>query len=344
MGSILLITSIVVLGILVRRSFPLIAFGIIWFFVTLSPTSSIVPLPDVMFEHRLYLPLVGFIFLVAGMLVISEKRVRMLSMVVVIVILIFSVSTYRRNNIWRDDLILWQDTVEKSPHKVRPRVNLATAYIKVEEYDKALSELARAMSLEPDYAAAHENVGVAYFRKKAYQPAIAAFDRTIELAPHRASAYYARGEAYMHLGRKDSAITDFQKALSINPSHLSARNNYGLLLAEKGEHLKAIREFETVIRLEPNHKDASFNLARAYTLSGQVSLAARQYEKVIKMEPDFLDAYHNLGILYLHYLDMPNEAKRFFEHALRLTEDPQKAAQIKEVIAGIEQARPKLKH
>jgi tetratricopeptide (TPR) repeat protein len=342
-AGILLIMSLVVLAILVRRSSPLVAFGILWFFVTLSPTSSVVPLPDVIFEHRLYLPLVGFAFVLTGMLLISAKRMRMVTWVLIVIILILSVETYRRNSLWRNDLSLWQDTVEKSPHKVRPRVNLATAYIKVEEYDKALSELAHAMSLEPDYAAAHENVGVAYFRKKAYQPAIAAFERTIELAPNRGSAYYARGEAYMHLGKNDSAIRDFQKALSINPSHLSSRNNYGLILAEKGNYLKAIREFETVIRLEPNHKDASFNLAGVYALSGQVGLAARQYEKVIKMEPDFLEAYHNLGILYLNYLDRPNEAKRCFQHALRLTEDPQKAAQIKEVIASIEQASPKLK-
>ncbi|MBW1742199.1 MAG: tetratricopeptide repeat protein [Deltaproteobacteria bacterium] len=343
MGSILLIMSVVTLGILVRRSSPLIAFGIIWFFVTLSPTSSIVPLPDVIFEHRLYLPLVGFVFVLAGMRVISEKRARMVTTVLIIMILIFSASTYRRNSIWRNDLILWQDTVEKSPHKARPRANLATSYIEIEEYDKALAELSHAISLKPDYAVAYENVGVAYFHTKAYQPAIAAFQKAIELDPNQASAYNARGEAYARLEKNDLAIKDFHKALSINPYHLSARNNFGLMLAEKGEYLKAIAEFETVVRLEPNHREASFNLARAYTLSGQVGKATRQYEKIIELEPGFLEAYHNLGILYLELLNKPDEAKRCLEHALRLTEDPQEAAQIKAMIAEIEQAGPKPK-
>jgi len=341
MASILLIISVVALGILVRRVSPLIAFGIIWFFVTLLPTSSIVPLPDFIFEHRLYLPIVGFVFVLVGLLVISEKRVRIVTTVLIIMILIFSVSAYRRNSTWQNDLTLWQDTVGKSPHKARPRTNLATSYIKIEEYDKALAELSQAIALKPEHVVAHQNVGVAYFHKKGYQRAIAAFERVIELDPNQASAYYGRGEAYVRLGQNDLAIKDFQKALSINPSHLSARNNFGLMLAEKGEYLKAISEFEIVVRLEPDHKEASFNLARAYTLSGQVGRAVRQYEKVIELEPGFLEAYHNLGILYLSLLDKPDEAKRCFEHALRLTKDPQEAARIKEMIAQIEQAQPK---
>jgi len=340
-GSLLLIISVIAAGILVRRSYPLIAFGIIWFFVTLLPTSSVVPLPDFIFEHRLYLPLVGFVFVLVGIFVVSQKRVKIVTAALIIMILIFSVSTYRRNSIWQNDLTLWQDTVEKSPRKARPRVNLATSYIKNEEYDKALAELSHAISLKPDYAAAHENVGVAYFHKNAYQPAITAFERAIELDPRQASAYYARGETYMRLEQNDLAIKDFQKALSINPSHLSARNNFGLMLAEKGEYLKAIREFETVVRLEPNHKEASFNLARSYTLSGQVDRAVRQYEKVIELEPDSLEAYYNLGILYLERFNKPDEAKRCFEQALAVTDNDQTTAQIKEIIAQIERMQLK---
>jgi tetratricopeptide (TPR) repeat protein len=342
-AGILLIISLVVIGILVRRSSPLIAFGIIWFFLTLSPTSSLVPLPDVVFEHRLYLPIVGFVLVLIGIPAIWKTRLRIFTTVLIVIIVIFSLGTYRRNGVWQNDVKLWQDTVTKSPRKARPRVNLATSYIRIQQYDRALTELSHAISLEPDYAAAYENAGVAYFHEKDYPRAIAAFQKAIELSPNQTSAYYGRGEAYMRLGQKDLAIADFRKVLSINPSHVSARNNLGLLLAEKGAYLRAIREFETVVRLEPNHKDASFNLARAYSLSGQIGRAARQYEKVIEMEPGFMEAYQNLGILYLDFLDRPDKAKQCFEHALRLTQDPQRAAQIKAMIARIEPNRPKVK-
>ena len=304
--SALLIMSIVVLGLLLYKTSPLVTFGTVWFFLTLSPTSSIIALPDLIFEHRLYLPLVGFVFVMTGIIAAFRKHWRPLSMVMIIVLLFLPGGTYYRNSIWQNDLTLWQDTVRKSPLKARPRVNLAISYVNVGEYDKAVDELSHAVALKPDYAAAHENMGVAYFRKGAYQQAIAAFKKAIDLDSSQTSTYNAVAEAYMHVGKKDLAMKNFKKALSLNPSLLSARNNLGLILAEKGLYSRAIAEFE----------------------------------RLIQFEPGFLDAYHNLGILYLNFLDKPDEAKRYFERELVLTKDSQMAAQIKEIIIRIEQRHP----
>jgi tetratricopeptide (TPR) repeat protein len=335
----LLILSMVILGILAHKSWPLVTFGTIWFFITLSPTSSIVTLPDVIFEHRLYLPLVGFAFVVIGIIAASGRRERILTAVAIIVLVVFSAGTYRRNNTWQNDVALWQDTVKKSPGKARPWVNLAMSYINVAEYDKALEALSQAVVLKPDYAAAYENIGVAHFHKKAYQPAIAAFEKAIALDPVTASAYYALGEAYLRVGEKDVAIRNFEKTLSLNPYHPEARNGLGVILAERGLFSRAIDEFETLLQFDSNRIDASFNLARAYALSGQVDRAVLQYKKVIASEPNFLEAYHNLGILYIDVLKRPDEAKQYFQKALVLTKEPQVASRLKEIISQIERHR-----
>jgi tetratricopeptide (TPR) repeat protein len=332
----LLIISVVVIGVCFYKTSPMITFGMLWFFTTLLPTSSIIALPDFMFEHRLYLPLVGFSFVLSGIVAIFTRHWKPASTAVIIVVLLFSAGTYRRNSVWQSELTLWQDTVRKSPRKVRPRVNLATSYIKLGEYDKALVELTRALALEPDSAAAYENMSRAYARKGDYKQALTVARKALELAPDQASAYDAVAEAYMHLGQKDLAVKNFRKALSLDPSRLGARNNLGLTLAEKGLYREAIVEFETLLKLDPRHKDASFNLARAYTLSGQVDRAVRQYQMVITLDPTFLEAYHNLGILYLEVLNRPHEAKRCFEHVLTLTKEPEKAALIQEIIRRIE--------
>ncbi len=44
-----------------RKKWRLIPFGVAWFYIGLSPTQSIVPIVDVIFEHRMYMPSVGFI-------------------------------------------------------------------------------------------------------------------------------------------------------------------------------------------------------------------------------------------------------------------------------------------
>jgi tetratricopeptide (TPR) repeat protein len=339
LGSTLLIFSSVALAILVRKTWPLITFGTIWFFITLSPTSSIIPLPDVMFEHRLYLPLVGFVFVLIGIITAFKRHWKPLSMGTTILLLLLSAGTYSRNNVWQTGLTLWKDAVQKSPDKARPHVNLATWHIRNGEHDRAVIALLRAISLKPDYAVAYENLGVAYFHEEAYEPAIAAFEQAIDLDPSQASTYNSLAETYMRMEKKDLAIKNFDKALRLNPAHLSARNNLGLLLAEKGHYLRATAEFEKVLKLDPNHKEAAFNLARAYTLSGQMDRAVKQYQTVIRLEPSLPEAYHNLGILYLESLNRPQEAKRYFEQALILTKDPHKAALIKEIISQIETSR-----
>ena len=61
----ILLAAIAGFGIWAFRRFRLLSFGIIWFFVTLSVTSSFVVIYDVIFEHRLYLPSIGFALLMA---------------------------------------------------------------------------------------------------------------------------------------------------------------------------------------------------------------------------------------------------------------------------------------
>jgi hypothetical protein len=71
-----LLVSIVVVAILLFKRARLISFGILWFFVTLSVTSSFIVIYDVIFEHRLYLPSIGFAIVIASLISkISELKI-----------------------------------------------------------------------------------------------------------------------------------------------------------------------------------------------------------------------------------------------------------------------------
>src|SRR5262249_10609421 len=58
-ASFLFLLGLAVLAWMLRRRQPVFAFSIFWFFITLAPTSSFIVIADVIFEHRLYLPMVG---------------------------------------------------------------------------------------------------------------------------------------------------------------------------------------------------------------------------------------------------------------------------------------------
>ena len=119
--------SVTLTAFIIRRDWPLSSYGWLIFLLFLSPTSSFVPLQDAYAEHRLYLAIIGLLLIVVE--VISKWNVNLTAMVAAICILFVceSLVTYRRNLLWSDAILLWQDTVKKSPAKVRPRFQLAYA-------------------------------------------------------------------------------------------------------------------------------------------------------------------------------------------------------------------------
>ena len=157
--------------------YRLAAFGIIWFFITLSVESSIIPIQDVIFEHRLYLPSIGFVaafvvlVMTAGELCAARlPAIKKLTIpVLAMSVLMLTGATYARNNVWKDELTLWEDTKSKSPMKARPHNNLGYAYGKQKRIPEAIAEFETAVQLAPEYLDALYNLAQLYFLSGRYQ-------------------------------------------------------------------------------------------------------------------------------------------------------------------------------
>ena len=245
-----------------------ISFGIAWFFITLSVESSLVPIEDVIFEHRIYLPSVGaFVSLAMGAFVISRKWNRTACILVLVFItVVLSIATYKRNLIWRNDLVLWSDNVKKSPSKARPHYNLGSAYLLRGLTDKAILEFRDAIKIDPGYSDAYLNIGVAYASLGAEEKAMEALHKAIQLNPSDSESYYNLGLLYSNKGFGHLAIEQYQKSLLLNPESVNARNNLGIALAESGRIDEAIDQFQAGLKLFPGDEELRKNLERAYEL------------------------------------------------------------------------------
>lgn len=98
-----------------RRSYPLIAFGLIWFVGVLAPTTSFIPVRDGMAEHRLYLASGGLLLAAASVLTGPLATRRAARIAGTFVLALLAVATYRRFQVWSDPMRLWEESIARSP-------------------------------------------------------------------------------------------------------------------------------------------------------------------------------------------------------------------------------------
>ncbi|HOW58751.1 MAG TPA: tetratricopeptide repeat protein [Candidatus Omnitrophota bacterium] len=255
---------------LIRRH-PLAGFGILWFFLTLAPTSSILPIRDVMFEHRLYLPSVGFVLVVTAGLFSLLKNPRIGAAFLCGMILIFSFLTYQRNNVWTSAVRLWEDTVKKSPAKARPYANLAHVYRAEKDYQKAAANYLKALKLKMpennDRAQILVNLGAVFGDLGEYEKAASCFVQALNINPNIPVARQNLIYAYVFLGDYEKAFAEasIYKKISVRSSVIlrTRINDLGLFCLTGGQYAEAVKIAELVLKLDPNNQRAQNILQKA---------------------------------------------------------------------------------
>jgi Tfp pilus assembly protein PilF len=271
----------------------LVSFGIFWFFITLLVESSVIPIKQLIYEHRAYLPSIG-IFVGSSTLVsmgithfksinrtAGWASVFMLSIVVIVLV----GATYARNSIWKDEISLWSDVIKKSPNKAGGYYSLGLAYQEMGLIDKSNKNYNIALKLNPNYADAYINLGVNYMSEGYIEKAIEAIKAAIKLNPYIPYAHLNLGIAYDKKGLIDIAIEQYQTALRLKPDFAEAYYNLGLAYVNKGLIDKAIQHFQFALNLTPNDADTHYYLAVAYRMKGLANEAEKHFDIARDLKP-----------------------------------------------------------
>jgi len=302
--------------------YRLISFGIFWFFITLSVESSVIPIADVIYEHRLYLPSTGFFiavvtmaFLVRDRLGAEKKKAIIIALIAFVVIL--SVLGYHRNRVWRSEVVLWEDVVRKSPGKARAYNGLGLSYKNEGNLDKAFVNFRRAVEIDPYYAVAYNGLGTVYFAKNLPVRALEEFTRALALEPDNVIFMNNRGLAYAAIGEFDKAIAVYLEAIELEPFYAEAHHNLGFAYSSKGLFEKAIAEFSTALRFDPDFPEAHYNLGNVYMIQGDTQKALREMREAVRLKPDDAMAHYGLGTVYGN-LGLLDEAIKEFRVSIAL--------------------------
>ncbi|HMB30503.1 MAG TPA: tetratricopeptide repeat protein, partial [Desulfohalobiaceae bacterium] len=313
--------SLLAIGIWQRKKRPIVLFSILWFFITLSVESGIVPIRDALFEHRLYLAMPGLAIFVSYIIfrLLGKKRVVVTSLSC-LAILSLGMTSYLRNNVWQSNLTLWQDVVSKSPHNQRAHYNLGNAWKRNNKLDKAISEYLRAIRLKPQYAKAHLNLGIVYHKKGQYKKAKQHFQSALKTRPKYLQARVNLALSLMKLGRLQEALRHLQRALKEDPDNIDALYNYAVITEQQGQKGQAVKFYKKVLKNKADHTDARYNLANLLAKTGEVRKAVNHYEKVLSYRSKDYKTHYNLGNA-LFQLKRIGKAKRHYEQALKINPD-----------------------
>lgn len=299
-----------------------------WFFLILAPTSSIVPLIDLAYEHRMYLPSIAVVTaVVVGSyellhVLASGRKDRQMHVLCTIAVLVPATAlgclTVSRNRLYQSEAAIWQDAVEKAPNNWRAHFNLSTS-LKKTDYARREQHLRRSLELAPDWSPAWTNLGILLQETNRLDESLECFDKAAELTPNIPDIYIDAGRTWCLLGQPDRALKCLNTALGLNPNLALANSNLGCTLTEIGKPREAIPYLQKAIEVAPGFVDAYVNLGKAYAQLDEGQHALEYFEKALRLNPQSSIVHYNVaGVLRA---SQPVLAMRHYIAALRI--DPE---------------------
>ena len=263
--AIAIIFHILVLGIaiLYARKYRLISFCILWFYLHLSIESTLIPL-EIIFEHRLYLPMAGLAIASAYLLInalINYKNTT--GIVCMLIIFLLGMGTHIRNETWKSTELMWRDVINKNPASHRAHYNLATELSKKGRVGESFIHFKRAIRLKPDHANAHINFA----------------------------------NALKKIGDLDNAIRHYTIASHITPDNFLLHYNMAHALSLDGKYNDAINSYKKSISLVPDYSPTHYNIAEIYGVLNEFKLARAHFYKSIEYDPSLADAFVQIGVI-----------------------------------------------
>ncbi len=297
--SLALIVLILYLSYRLFQKERMMAFAILWIFVTLIPESSFFPIADVIFEHRMYLPMVGFAILIPALLRRMIKEFKVYQAVMWLIIVIFAVLAYQRNCVWADKMKFLEDMARHAPNKPRVLYHLAYGYDEIGKKDLAIDIFNQVINQNPDDAQAYHNRGFFYLLNDKLDLALADFNKAIDFAPNFIKAHYNRGQVYQKKEQYDLALNDYQFALDLMPSYVDVYNNRGNIYKKLGKYDLALNDYQKSLEFNSRNAEVLNNRGVIYLVTNQFREALNDFNQALSLKPGFAEGYLNRGGLFI---------------------------------------------
>lgn len=309
-GSIPWLIAVVALGVgtlVALRRKPEVGFLGLAFFLILAPTSSFMPLLDLMVEHRMYLPLAAVITLAVASLyrcraVLAARGQTLPNWVLPAAVAVAAVwlgsLTVERNTVYQSRLAMWADVVEKAPWNPRAHSSLGLYLYEEGDVETAIAHFEEALRLSPGLPDAHINLGMALANSGRPAEAIPHFNEALAERPSMRKANFNLGQANASLGNWQDAEAAYKRELLVSPGVLEIYRMLGLSLEKQNKFAEATRVYQAALEQWPNSVEMHLKLALAVSdsragsernLDRAVQLGDRAVQMTGRRQPAVLD-------------------------------------------------------
>jgi tetratricopeptide (TPR) repeat protein len=294
-----------------------------WFFISLLPVLNIVPLVILRADRYMYLPAIGFFYLVSwGLWKISRGEYKSFRFPVFLFCSLLVAGTYsfltmERNKLWKDPVLFWEENLRKFPQSKWPYRLIGHIYLDRGKYDQAISYFQLRLKEDPEDVVLLNGLAISYKNKNDLRKAEELLVQAIRLEPKDSGFYNNLGTIYYQKGETEKAKSYLQKALEVDPNNASARVNLGAVFYSQNQWEEAIREYEKALELSPCSIEPYLNLAMAYKKKGMLDKTEFYLRKGLDYVPDSHTALLELGRVFFEQGKI-QEAKYYLNRAYRV--------------------------
>lgn len=318
----------------------ILSFSVLWYFITISPTNSILPRTDLFSNRNLYLPSFGlslFFAVIIYILFVHHKKYRINSILVPCCLMIILCSNsailLKTNTSNKSNISLWEEALKKSPEKMRVLHNLSHYYLLNNNLKEAFVMLKRLTVFNPTNYYAHVNLGKLYLDSGNIDMAEKKFNEAIKVDTNLPEAYFNLGSIYASKGLYEKAKNEYEKAdirydwnLKKLPAQFLNEMRAKLILnkAKANSSLGLLndteKELQRYLKIYPDSGEASYFLGQTYMQTGKYNLALEKFNKSKSDLTILPKAHNNIGLIYAHQNKF-NEAIKEFEKAIDINQE-----------------------
>lgn len=320
-------------SLLKKNSISVVAFGLLWFAVSIAPRSTIIPSSELLADYKTYSASIGIFLLIAASLIkaiellydywqgSNERKIIIYYCCITLLMFPLGFLTYMRNKVWSSSENFWTNIIENAPGKARAYNNLGVALSEQGRMEDSIPYYKKAIKMDRLYPDPWNNLAVAYSITNKLDLAIETLKQALKIHRNYPEGY--NNLASFFITKKDYPLAEqmIQCALTLRPHYGKAYFNLGKLLLEKGEHEKAFEAFKAACTKADFDNVAGFSVYANMSISLQkYADAVVGYSKLLELEPHSINHLINLANAYL----LNNECEKARDlYAGMLAKNPQ---------------------